>query len=300
MKIAIAGGSGFVGKELTKLLTSQNHQVIILTRKQTNSNKPNVKFVKWLSTDSLPEVHLEGVDAIVNLAGESINSGRWNQERKKRILDSRISTTAEINRIIQSLVKKPDVLINASAIGWYGTSTIGTFTELHPTPGDDFLANTVNLWEEEAKKAEAYGIRVALMRFGIILGKDEGALPKMVLPYKMFAGGPIGQGNQWMSWIHLEDVARAIEFSILTKELKGPVNISGPKPVKMDEFGRTLGDVLHRPHWFPTPRILLRSVLGEMSILVLEGQKVIPEKLIQQSFIYKHPILKEALADLLT
>ncbi|WP_108670531.1 TIGR01777 family oxidoreductase [Peribacillus acanthi] len=299
MKVAIAGGSGFVGKKLTEHLISQNHEVIILTRQEKKSNEANVTFVKWLSSDSFPAEQLEGVDVFINLAGESINSGRWTEERKKRILDSRITATAEINNIIISLKKKPEVLINASAIGWYGTSTTEVFTESHLHSGDDFLANTVKRWEEEAIIAETYGVRVAFMRFGIILGKEEGALPKMVLPYRLFAGGPIGQGDQWMSWIHIEDVARAIEFIILTKDINGPVNITAPTPVKMDEFGRVLGNVLHRPHWLPTPGLLLKAILGEMSILVLEGQKVYPKKLINHSFEYKYPILKDALTDLL-
>src|SRR5699024_836849 len=194
MHIAIAGGSGFVGQELQKQLLEANVQISILTRSpekiQTNQQ---IRAVKWLTEDSKPEEELESVDVIINLAGESINSGRWTEQRKKRILHSRMKATKEINRIISVLQKKPEVLINASAVGYYGMSETATFTEDSQSNATDFLAQVVQHWEKEAKKVERYGVRPVFVRLGIVLGKG-GALPLMALPYKLFAGGTVGSG----------------------------------------------------------------------------------------------------------
>jgi uncharacterized protein len=290
MQIAIAGGTGFVGSALTAYLIEKGHYIYILTRnpnKVTNNNK--VTYVKWLSPESKPEIELENIDAFINLAGESINSGRWTKERKHRIKSSRIQASKEVNRIISKLTHKPSVLIQASAIGIYGTSLDKPFTERTEYIGADFLADTVHAWENEGNKASELGIRVALMRFGIILGKTEGALPKMILPYQLFIGGTVGSGNQWLSWVHIHDLVRSIEFT-LSSSISGPINVTAPNPMKMKEFGQTIGKVINRPHWLPVPDYALKILLGEMSMLIVEGQKVIPEKLKNNgfNFIYKN------------
>lgn len=300
MKIAIAGGTGLVGQALTDHLIDKGHSIYILTRNTSNKKeKANVTYVEWLKESSSPETSLDGIDAFVNLAGESINSGRWTEEQKKKIIESRISSTKEINRIIGSLLNKPEVLVNASAIGYYGTSQTQTFTEKDTAPGSDFLASTVYAWEKEAEHAKVEGVRTVFTRFGIVLDKDEGALPRMMLPYKMFVGGKIGSGEQWMSWVHIKDVVGAITFGLENKELEGPVNVVAPQPKQMKDFGKTLGKVMGRPHWFPTPGFALKVALGEMSVLVLEGQKVLPAKLEDNGYIFLFSHLDDALSDIL-
>ncbi|KPB03680.1 TIGR01777 family oxidoreductase [Bacillus sp. CHD6a] len=300
MKIAIAGGTGLVGQALTDHLIDKGHSIFILTRNTSNKKeKANVTYVEWLKESSTPETSLDGMDAFVNLAGESINSGRWTEEQKKKIIESRISSTKEINRIIGLMENKPEVLVNASAVGFYGTSETKTFTEEDTTPGSDFLASTVYAWEKEAVQVKKEGVRTVFARFGIILDNEEGALPRMMLPYKMFVGGKIGSGEQWMSWVHIKDVVGAISFSLENIAVEGPLNVVAPHPKQMKDFGKTLGKVMGRPHWFPTPSIALKVALGEMSVLVLEGQKVLPVKLEDKGYNFLFSHLDDALSDIL-
>jgi uncharacterized protein len=301
MNIAIAGGTGFVGTALTSYLLSKGHTIFILTRNRNNKKEehPNLHYIQWLGKDSKPEAELTEIDAVVNLAGESINSGRWTPERKKRILTSRIISTEKIVDLISSLPKKPEVLVNASGIGIYGTSVEDTFTEESKRIGTDFLATTVHSWEHEAKKAENLGVRTVLARFGIILGEQDGALPRMVLPYKLFIGGTIASGKQWLSWIHIQDVVRMIEFAITHESIEGPLNITTPEPQQMKEFGKTIGHVTGRPHWLPVPSFALHLLLGEMSTLVVDGQKVLPKKIQQHGYRFVYENLEEALENIL-
>ncbi|MCM3667056.1 TIGR01777 family oxidoreductase [Mesobacillus subterraneus] len=297
MKIAITGGTGLVGKALSREMINSGHEVFILTRNKASSNSSlNPKYVSWLNEGDQPELELEGIDAIVNLAGATINS-RWTDDYKRKILDSRLQATSEVKGILKKLIKKPEVLVNASAVGFYGTSLTEEFTEQAPA-GNDFLAETVEKWEGAASQAEDLGVRVVLCRFGVILDKHGGALPRMVLPYKLFGGGKIGSGKQWLSWIHIQDAVSGIMFAIDNKDLKGPVNFSAPSPVTMDQFGKTLASVLQKPHWMPVPSFILKMLLGEMSILVLEGQRVHPEKLLRAGFVFRYLHLKEALKDI--
>ncbi|TYR75832.1 TIGR01777 family protein [Rossellomorea vietnamensis] len=299
MKAVISGGTGFVGSALTEELLNNGYEVSILTRNpDKHESRKNVSYVKWLSEGSRPEEEIYEVDIFINLAGESINSGRWTEERKKRILKSRIDATREMVRILENLKDKPSVFINASAIGFYEASDSKTHTEQSLDTSSNFLAETVKKWESEASKAKDSGVRTAYTRFGIILGKDEGALPKMALPYKLFAGGTVGSGKQWMSWIHIGDIAKAIRFVIENKAIEGPVNLTSPTPVTMKELGKTLGDVLNRPHWIPAPGFAIKAALGEMSTLILEGQKVIPEVLHENGYTFQYPHLKEALQEI--
>lgn len=299
MKIAITGGTGFVGQALTEELLEHHHEVMILTRNPDKyDNRSGVTYVKWLSDGAKPEDALEGIQAFINLAGESINSGRWTDERKKRIINSRINSTQEVMNIIKTLKEKPACLINASAIGYYPSSKTNTYTEASTETADNFLGETVQIWEREASKANQLDIRVAYARFGIILGEEEGALPRIALPYKMFVGGTVGSGDQWMSWVHIKDIARAVHFIIETESISGPVNVTAPSPVTMKEFGKTLGAVLGRPHWIPVPSLALKVAMGEMSALVLEGQKVLPSVLSENGFKFEYPELKSALIDI--
>lgn len=293
MKIAITGGTGFVGSELTELLLQKGHDVYILSRSKQGTEH-GITYVQWLSENAHPEKQLEGIDAFVNLAGESINNGRWTEVQKQKIYDSRMQTTDELLRILKALAVKPKVLVNASAIGIYPASTSTRYTEKSKEVGTDFLARTVGDWELKAKSAEELQIRVAYGRFGIILGKSEGALPLMALPYKLFVGGPIGTGDNWMSWVHVKDVASALLFAI-EQPINGPFNITAPHAKKMNDFGKTLATVLKRPHYFPVPSFALKFALGEKSQLVIEGQHVIPQVLLDEGYTFHFPNLESAL-----
>lgn len=298
MKIVIAGGSGFVGRELTRLLLEEGHELIILTRAESKKER-NITYVQWLQTATAPENTIKSADAFINLAGISINEGRWNREHQKQIYNSRMTATEELIRIITSLQSKPSVLINASAIGIYPASNGTVYTEASKDIATDFLARTVADWEKTAAQAENETVRTTYMRFGVILGKDAGALPPMILPYKLFAGGTVGTGRQWVSWVHVEDVARAISFAIQNKDLQGPINVTAPSPTRMADFGKTIGTVLHRPHWLPVPSIMMKMALGKKSALVLEGQHVLPKKLLDNGFEFHYPTLEAALENLL-
>ncbi|WP_449539075.1 TIGR01777 family oxidoreductase [Ferdinandcohnia sp. Marseille-Q9671] len=298
MRIAIAGGTGFVGKSLTNYLLEKEHQVLVLTRDASKtSDHPNLTYVEWLTTSSNPEEQLQGIDAFLNLAGESLNSGRWTKSRKQRIIESRVKATKEVVRIISSLPKKPEVLLNASAIGIYGTSETESYTE-DSSLGSDFLATTVSLWEQEAKEASRLGVRTCFLRLGVVLGDKGGALNRIVLPYRFFIGGTIGSGKQWLSWIHIKDVVKGVEFLLQNKTVSGPINFTASNPVQMKAFGQTVGKVLRRPHWLPVPGFALRLLLGEMSILVIEGQRVLPKKLEDHGFTFSYDTLEEALEDI--
>jgi uncharacterized protein len=298
MKIVIAGGTGFIGWKLTENLLAEGHEIIILTRKlQPAIGK--ITYVKWLEEGAHPENEIERADAFINLAGVSINDGRWNAKHQKQIYESRMAATNELLRIIAALPKKPSVLVNGSAIGIYPASEETIYTEDSQELATDFLAKTVNDWENKAASASEQGVRTVFMRFGVVLGMEGGALPLMALPYKLFVGGPIGSGQQWVSWVHVLDVVRAIAFAIDNKNLVGPVNVTAPTPVRMGEFGRTISKVLHRPHWLPVPALLMKLALGQKSALVLEGQKVLPSVLMREGFPFMFPSLEPALADLL-
>ena len=298
MKIVIAGGSGFIGKKLTDLLISEGHEIVVLTRKEGNSSN-GVSNVLWLKEGASPEKELGNVDVFINLAGISINNGRWTLKHQEQIYNSRMVATDELLRIIDALPQKPSLLINASAIGIYPVSLQAEYTEESKDVADDFLGRTVYDWENKAKQVEKYGVRTAFMRFGVVLGRDGGALPLMTLPYKLFVGGTVGSGKQWVSWVHVMDVVRAISFTIKNDHLSGPVNVTAPSPLRMRDFGKTIGSVLNRPHWFPAPSFAMKWVLGQKSKLVLEGQKVVPKVLMEEGFEFLFPKLDVALEDLL-
>ncbi|MDM5186971.1 TIGR01777 family oxidoreductase [Bacillus sp. DX4.1] len=298
MNIAISGGTGFIGKPLSQFLSMKGHTIYILTRQaRNNTTKSNIQYVQWDATSST--FPLSSVDVVINLAGEPINNGRWTKQQKDNIITSRIHTTKGLIHQLQTMQTKPHTFINASAIGYYGTSETKSFTEQSREYGNDFLATTVKLWEKEADQAISLGIRTVYTRFGIVLGKDGGALPKMLLPYQLFSGGTIGSGNQWLSWIHLDDAIRMIHFAIETKEIEGPLNITAPEPATMKEFGKMIASVMHRPHWLPVPAFALQTLLGEMSMLVLQGQHVLPDKAVQHGYQHSFPTLKQALQNII-
>ncbi|GKV69639.1 epimerase family protein YfhF [Sporosarcina sp. NCCP-2716] len=298
MEILVTGGTGFVGTRLLGLLTNEGHSVTVLTRGQSKT-EDGVRYVQWLQPHAHPERELVPPDAVVNLAGVSINDGNWSEAHQQKIYSSRMEATDELLRILKKLPEKPDVFVNASAVGIYPTSEFHVYTDESPEIAHDFLGKTVHDWEQKASEMKDFGSRVVFTRFGTVFGNGGGALPLIALPYKLFAGGPIGSGRQWISWVHAEDAARAILFAISSSSLEGPVNVTAPAPVRMSELGRTIASLLHRPHWLPVPGFAMKALLGQKSKLVLEGQHVLPEKLMGSGFTFRYPAIRPALADAL-
>ncbi|QDI92748.1 TIGR01777 family protein [Salicibibacter halophilus] len=299
MHIVITGGTGLVGKALTEKLRFLGHSVSILTRNaQNKQNENNLQYIEWLS-DKKPEKELKNVDAIVNLAGASISS-RWTKKHKARIKNSRMEATRECIRLMENLEHgPPNVFVSASAMGYYGISETDAFTEDSAPANQNFLQEVSKIWEKEAQPAEELGVRTVYGRFGLILDNSEGALPKMMLPYKLGVGGPIGNGKQWYSWVHRDDVAAFIIHALEQAHVEGVYNVTAPNPERMRDFGKKISNVLNRPHWLPTPAFAVRTALGEMSVLVTDGQKVIPERTLESGFRFQYEKAEEALASLL-
>jgi uncharacterized protein len=300
MKVILAGGSGLIGTALVKELLGRKHDLILLTRRNLpeNSRLP-YKVVQWNPASENWMQFVDGADVVINLAGASIGAGRWTDSRKKEILESRTLTTRAIVNAISKSKTKPRVLINASAVGFYGNVPEGDVTEDHPM-GEGFLPDVCEKWEAEALKVKQYGVRIVLLRTGIVLDRNGGALQKLLLPFRLFAGGPVGSGDQWFPWIHLKDEISAIIFALENQSINGPVNLSVPQSVRMKEFCRTLGRVMHRPSWLSVPPVILKTMLGEMAQpLLLDGQKVIPQKLLDAEFRFEFPNLEAALKDIL-
>jgi uncharacterized protein len=301
MKIAIAGATGFVGSRLVEQLQAQGHQILILTRspQQASNRFPQAAVVGYNPLKSGEwQSSIDGCDAIINLAGEPIAEKRWTPAQKRVMLESRQVGTQKIVEAIGKATVKPPVLINASAIGYYGTSETSKFDEKSPV-GTDFLAEVCTKWEAAAQAASAEGTRVVILRLGIVLGENGGALGKMLAPFSAFVGGPIGSGNQWFSWIHRDDVVKLIIAALTDTQMQGVYNATAPNPVTMTTFAQTLGTVMNRPSWLPVPNFALEALLGEGAIVVLQGQQVIPTQTLAQGFEFQYPTLKPALVAIL-
>jgi hypothetical protein len=300
MKVAITGATGFVGSRLVERLQAQGHQPLILTRNRASADRafPTLEIVAYTPTESGSwQQAIAGCDAVVHLAGEPIAETRWTPERKQEILKSRQLSTQKIVEAIAQANPKPTVLVNASAIGYYGTSETATFDETSPA-GNDFLAEVCQAWEAEAQKVKDAGVRLVILRLGIVLG-DGGALAKMTPPFKVFAGGPIGTGRQWFSWIHRDDLVNLILEALSRKDIEGVFNATAPNPVRMTELCQTIGETLNRPSWLPVPSFALEAYLGEGAKVVLEGQQVLPKRTTNYGFKYRYPTVKQALAEIL-
>ncbi len=305
MKIAITGATGFVGSRLVERLHAEGHQLLVLTRNRSAAQKvfpasafPNLEIVAYTPTASGPwQQAIAGCDGVVNLAGEPIAEGRWTPQRQQEILNSRKLGTQKIVEAINLANPKPSVLVNASAIGYYGTSETATFDETSPA-GTDFLAQVCQAWEAEATKVIATGTRLVILRLGIVVGMG-GAIAKMIPAFKLFAGGPIGSGRQWFSWIHRDDVVNLILKALTQPDIQGVLNATAPSPVRMAEFCQTMGQVLNRPSWLPVPGFALEALLGDGAMVVLEGQQVLPKLTLANGFEYQYPTVKQALEAIL-
>lgn len=299
--VIIAGGTGFIGSALTRRLLEQGVFATVLTRQ----SRPNVgpkRFLRWDPEKGGPDEALvremSEATVVVNLSGYPIVGGRWTEPVKKRILDSRVLATRVLVQAMERAAEKPGVLINGSAIGFYGADPAGPVDESSP-PGTDFLAKVCQAWEAEAKKAERLAVRVALLRTGIVLSPQGGALAKMLTPFKLGLGGPLGSGEQWMSWIHLDDLVGMILWLMDKPSVSGPVNGTAPNPATNREFSRTLASTLRRPCLFRVPGFVLKLAMGEMSSILLEGQKALPEAALSGGFAFRYPKLEPALRSLL-
>ncbi|MCZ8521546.1 MULTISPECIES: TIGR01777 family oxidoreductase [Paenibacillus] len=293
MKVAIAGGTGFIGGHLTRYYTQRGTEVILISRSSRESDDRLVSYVTWSELEQDASM-LEGADAIINLAGESINQ-RWTAAAKARILQSRLDSVQRVGRIVQRLERKP-VLVNASGMSVYGLSETESFTEESPHRLDHFLAEVVEKWEAEVGRVPA--ARTVMLRVGVVLGNDGGAYPKMRLPFLFGAGGRIGSGRQWLSWIHVDDMVRLIDYCVSNRQMQGPVNATAPEPVRSDSFGRSLAKAMGRPYLFPVPAFVMKLVFGEMSMLLLEGQRVLPQAALKDGFQFTYPAIDEALRHL--
>jgi len=304
MKVAITGATGFVGSRLVERLQVEGHQVLVLTRNPAIAQKlfpqssfPNLEITAYTPTESGSwQEAIAGCDGVVNLAGEPIAEERWTPERKQEILKSRQLGTQKIVEAIAKANPKPSVLVNASAIGYYGTSETATFDETSPA-GEDFLAQVCQAWEAEAQKVTEIGVRLVILRFGIVLGMG-GAIAKMITPFKLFAGGPIGSGRQWFSWIHRDDLVNLILQALNRPDIEGVLNATAPNPVRMTQLAQTMGQVLNRPSWLPVPSFALETLLGDGAMVVLEGQQVLPKRTLAYGFDYQYPTVKQALAEI--
>ncbi|MFW6006188.1 MAG: TIGR01777 family oxidoreductase [Candidatus Bipolaricaulota bacterium] len=304
MQVIVTGGTGLIGKQLVKELLANGHRVVVLSRSpESKQVLCDAELVQWDAESAEGWRNLvEESEAVVNLAGENIAGkglipDRWTPSKKSRILNSRLKAGEAINEAIESADDKPRVLIQASAIGYYGTGE-EEVTEADP-PGGDFLGETARKWEGVTRPVEKMGVRRAVIRTGIVLSSKGGAFPRLQLPYKLFLGGPLGTGRQWYSWIHLADEVRAIRFLLETEKAEGPFNLAAPDPKRNDEFGKELGKAMGRPSYLRVPGFPFRVLLGEASKLVLEGQKVRPARLEELGFEFEYPILDQALEDLL-
>lgn len=287
MNVTVTGATGFIGTRLTQALLDAGHAVRALGRREWRCDQQEP-----------PQDALVGADAVIHLAGEPV-AQRWTPEVKKRIYSSRVDGTRHLVNALSTQSRRPQVLICASAIGYYGSRGDEVLTETS-APGDDFLAHVVVDWEKAAALAESLGIRVVRMRFGMVLGKEGGALAKMLPPFRFGVGGRLGSGRQWTAWIHIDDLVNLIVFALTTASVIGAMNATAPEPVTNAEFTKELAAAVHRPAIFPVPKIALKLLFGEMAGMLLASQRVIPESAHLVGFVFQHPKLGRALRRLVS
>lgn len=291
----ITGGTGMVGSHLVKEIKKTDAHITILTRQDKTSNESKITYVNWSKEGWQNDV--PDIDVVINLAGATLNK-RWTKSHKQVMMVSRIQSTQALYELFESRTQKPKVLFNASAMGYYPPDLYYSYTELYQTLPFDFLSDIVYQWERFANKFKDFGTRVVLGRFGLILSDTGGALQTMELPHRFYVGGKLGSGQQWYSWIHIDDLIRGIIFTIDNKDAHGPFNLTAPIPERQNLFGYTLARAMHKPHETWAPKLAMRLVLGEMSTVVLDTQKVLPNKLHALGFEFKFNNLKNALDDL--
>lgn len=296
MRILVTGGSGFVGRRLCQALGADGHQVFVVSRSPSEAAKvlPDSTDIRRNFADFADA----DPQAIINLAGEPIAEGRWTDSKKQRIVSSRVDTTRQVVELCKALETPPKVLISSSAVGFYGDQGDATVTE-DTEPNQEWLHEICERWESEALKAGDVGVRVAVVRIGLVLDEGGGLMKKMLPAFKFGLGSKLGDGSQYMPWIHRDDLVRIIQFLLEHDECEGPYNSSAPNPVTNAEFTRTLASHLHRPTFLPAPAPALKLAFGEMSRMLLTGARMMPERLLQAGFEFEHPTLENALAEIL-
>lgn len=300
MKVLIAGGTGLIGRLLVNRLVEEDHTVWVLSRTPDRARLPaQVKVVKWdgRTPDGWQNL-VELSDAVINLTGENLGAARWTQQRKQVLRTSRLEPAHAIVTAITAARHRPAVLVNSSAVGYYGARRDEVVDENTPA-GKDELSRLVVDWEAATLPVEALGVRRVILRQGIVLDSREGALPRMLLPFRLFVGGPVGSGNQWISWISRRDIADAVMFLLKSDHAHGVYNLTSPNPVTNAVFGKTIASVLRRPFWMPVPAFILRLAFGEMATVVLDGQRVLPRRLLERGYVFEQSELNTALRETL-
>jgi|CXWL01.1.fsa_nt_gi uncharacterized protein (TIGR01777 family) len=299
-RIVLLGGSGLIGRALLDHWQGRGHELVVLSRRpgRVSGLPPGVQVVAWQPADAARLTPLvDGAAAVVNLAGGGIADRRWTAARKRALRASRVETGAALTAAVAAAAVPPAVLLQASAVGYYGAHGDESLSESDP-PGADFLGRLCVEWESSTAGVEAYGVRRVLLRTGIVLAREGGALPQMAMPFRLFLGGPVGSGRQWLSWIHLDDEVAAIDFLWRCPDATGAFDLTAPEPLTNCEFGRILGGVLRRPSLLPVPAFSLRLLFGEMAGVLLDGQRVLPQRLRALGFTFRFPDARSALADL--
>ncbi len=301
MRVLITGGTGLIGSALIRSLRDSNSEITVLTRSPDRHQglmQSGVRLVRWDGETAEGWGHLVSqVDAVVNLAGEGIADGRWSTARKERIRESRVRAGNALVSAIGDAESVPKTLIQSSAVGYYGPGADEIMTE-QTSPGEDFLANVCSEWEASTAEVEAMGVRRVVIRTGVVLSSDGGALPRMTLPFRLFAGGPLGSGKQYFPWIHIADEVAAIRFLMENERASGPYNLAAPNPPQNREFVRDLGRAMGRPSLLPTPSFALQALFGEMSTVLLDGQRAVPARLQEDGYAFIFPETVAALRDL--
>ena len=306
MRVIMTGGSGLIGRNLAIDLVKDGHEVIVLSRnpeRQRGKLPPEVRLERWDGRSAEGWGHLvEQAGAILNLAGENLGERRWSEARKRVIIESRVRAGQAVTKAIAQAVaragRKPDVLIQSSGVGYYGFHADEIITEESPA-AQDFMSHICQQWEPPTAPVEEMGVRRVVVRNGVVLSQEDGVLPRMLMPFYFFVGGPLGNGQQWISWIHMKDEIAALRFLIANPQASGVYNLTSPYPVKNADFERAIGRAMRRPALIPTPAFAIRLLFGEMAVTVLEGQRAVPERLEKAGFVFKYPRIKEALRDLL-
>lgn len=300
MKIIITGGTGMIGQALSQALTGRGDEIWVLSRQPDEATPSGgVKIVQWdARTGQGWQDIVAQADAIIHLAGANIGARPWTNERKQIIRSSRVESGQAIVEAIQNSPHKPQSLLQISGVGYYGNTGDLIRDEQSPA-GNDFLAGVAADWEAATRPVAAMGVRHVILRTGMVLSAGGGALAPFILQNRLFAGGPLGSGKQWVSWIHIQDLVRIFEFLLDRQDAQGVYNATAPEPLTNADFGRTVSQVMRRPYWFPVPAFLLKAVMGELSTMALEGQRVLPKRLLEMGFQFRFPTLQAALQDLI-
>ncbi|HEX7402314.1 MAG TPA: TIGR01777 family oxidoreductase [candidate division Zixibacteria bacterium] len=300
MRVIITGATGFIGRALAEELAQSDYEIVALSRNpQIKSELNKISYIEWDAKNPNGWTdYVDGAYAVVNLTGENISAGRWTRKRKEDILHSRLNAGKAIIQAVKQVNRKPKVIVQASAIGYYGSRGDEALDE-SSSPGTGYLPEVAQKWEISTQEVETLGVRHVIIRTGIVLGKDGGALPRLIQPFRFFVGGPLGSGKQWFSWIHLEDEIKAIRFLMENENLNGAFNLTAPSPLMMKDFCKILGRVMHRPCWLKVPGFMLRLIMGEMAeALLITGQRVQPKRLLETGYQFLYPEAELALSQI--